>query len=161
MPPFWPGMGMPGMGMPGMGMPGMGMPGMGMPGMGMPSLPMLQEVGVTRQKPMQTEEVTVDDVMNLLVESLGMFSYIFLGLLRAWPELFMPTGSGLALHFDTDPDPDPTPSLTHAGKSRNFLLFTPNSASATSHCFICIDSVTSVVIKYFGQNIEFFWKSYP
>ncbi len=65
---------MPGMGMPGMGMPGMGMQGMGMPGMGMPSLPVLQEVGVTRQKPMQTEEVTVDDVMNLLVESLGMFS---------------------------------------------------------------------------------------
>jgi hypothetical protein len=79
--PFWPGMGqpgmgMPGMGMPGMGMPGMGMPGMGMPGMGMPSLPMLQEVGVTRQKPMQTEEVTVDDVMNLLVESLGMFIFL-------------------------------------------------------------------------------------
>jgi hypothetical protein len=70
-----PGMGMPGMGMPGMGMPGMAMPGMAMPGMGMPSLPMLQEVGVTRQKPMQTEEVTVDDVMNLLVESLGMFSH--------------------------------------------------------------------------------------
>ncbi len=83
--PFWPGMGQPGMGMPGMGMQGMGMPGMGMPGMGMtgmgmpgmgmPSLPMLQEAGVTRQKPMQTEEVTVDDVMNLLVESLGKFSH--------------------------------------------------------------------------------------
>ncbi len=75
--PFWPGMGQPAMGMPGMGMPGMGMPGMGMPGMGMPGmgLPMLQEAGVTRQKPMQTEEVTVDDVMNLLVESLGKFSH--------------------------------------------------------------------------------------
>ncbi len=86
-----PGMGMPGMGMPGMGMPGMGMPGMGMPGMGMPSLPMLQEAGVTRQKPMQTEEVTVDDVMNLLVESLGMFFYIFKRILsRARPELLMP-----------------------------------------------------------------------
>jgi len=97
MPPFWAGMGMPGMGMPGMGMPGMGMPGMGMPGMGMPSLPVLQEVGVTRQKPMQTEEVTVDDVMNLLVESLGMFIYIFRWiclftflLSMARPELLMP-----------------------------------------------------------------------
>ena len=66
---------MPGMGMPGMGMPGMGLmppflPGMGPPMPGM-SLPVLQQAGVGN-KPGQTEEITVDDVMNLLIESLGM-----------------------------------------------------------------------------------------
>ena len=68
-------MGLPGMGMPGMGMPGMGLmppflPGMGPPMPGM-SLPVLQQAGVGN-KPGQTEEITVDDVMNLLIESLGM-----------------------------------------------------------------------------------------
>ena len=68
-------MGLPGMGMPGMGMPGMGLmppflPGMGSPMPGM-SLPVLQQAGVGN-KPGQTEEITVDDVMNLLIESLGM-----------------------------------------------------------------------------------------
>jgi hypothetical protein len=42
-----------------------------MPGMG--QLPVLQQTGVGN-KPMQTEEITVDDVMNLLIESLGMLS---------------------------------------------------------------------------------------
>jgi hypothetical protein len=38
--------------------------------MGVSSLPVLQEAGVGK-KSMQTEEITVDDVMNLLIESLG------------------------------------------------------------------------------------------
>jgi hypothetical protein len=41
-----------------------------MPGMG--QLPVLQQTGVGN-KPMQTEEITVDDVMNLLIESLGRY----------------------------------------------------------------------------------------
>jgi hypothetical protein len=36
-------------------------------------------------------------------------------------------------HFDADPDPDPdpdpTPSITHVGKSENFLTFVQSSAT--------------------------------
>ena len=45
------------------------------PGMvgSIPGLPVLQQAGVSN-KPKQTEEITVDDVMNLLIESLGKFT---------------------------------------------------------------------------------------
>jgi len=83
---------MPGMPMMNGMMPGMPMTNGMMPGMPMmsgmammngmpmmPGMPMLQEVGVNRTGPKQTEEVTVDDVMNLLIESLAtdddMFEY--------------------------------------------------------------------------------------
>jgi hypothetical protein len=67
LPPYYPGMpmGLPGMPM-GLGLPGM--MGMAYPGM---TMPILTQAGVNTKRPLQTEEITVDDVMNLLIDSLG------------------------------------------------------------------------------------------